>query len=501
MKKLIIKKKLLFFICIIFVFLGTISIFCVIYENSLHTRQGKIELSHLEQQLDEFYGQLTIYDETLSEVSDVIAQSDKNNGITLVINKDKSKMLASEIDKMVSDKVKKEVSNNMISADELNTLLQSEIQKIYESILNWNSDLSEYVLSEQEKEYIISATVKIVEEDLLKNIKDDSSKYLELEKAIKSNEDNISKILSDIGKIKDFSKDIDQTNARIDLLELAEGDSSNEILNQLNELQKLLTSYADAVKAGDEEARKKLQAELEEYSKGLDKATREHIEEILNSTEENIDEKLLALQKQLNNNSSRIDELDVVQDKLQKYAEAVKAEDEEARKKLQAELEEYSKGLDDATRKHIKEVIDSTTDDIDEKLDAANQSIADLEAELTNSITENSTAIAKDKSDNLSDINAIIADLQKLIENADKDADRAKYEAALKKIAEKKDGVWTPIENVTPTKALSVYNSVINETKIENRITEVSNNIDSNMMKAEFSADGSTLTITVPSDN
>lgn len=425
MKKLIIKKKLLFFICIIFVFLGAISIFCVLFENSLHTRQEKIEVSHLEQQLDEFYGQLTIYDETLSEVSDVIAQSDKINGITLVINKDKSKILASEIDKMVSDKVKKEVSNNMVSADELNTLLQSEIQKICESILNWNSDSSEYVLSEQEKEYIIFATVKIVEEDLLKNINNDSSKYLELEKAIKSNEDNISKILSDIVKIKNFSKDIDQTNARIDLLELAEGDSSNEILNQLNELQKLLTSYADAVKAGDEEARKK----------------------------------------------------------------------------LQAELEEYSKGLDDATRKHIKDVIDSTTDDIDEKLNAANQSIVDLEAELTNSITENSTAIAKDKSDNLSDINSIIADLLRLIKDADKDADRAKYEAALEKIAEKKDGVWTPIESVTPTKALSVYNSVINETKIENRITEVSNNIDSNMMKAEFSADGSTLTITVPSNN
>lgn len=425
MKKLIMKKELLQFICMIFVFLGMISIFCVLYEKSLDTQQEKIGLSHLEQQLDEFYGQLTIYDETLSEVSEANAQPYKNNGITLVINKDKSKMLASVIDQMVSDKVKKEVSNNMISADDLNTLLQSEIQKIYDSILNWNSDSSEYVLSEQEKEYIISSTVKIVEEDLLKNINDDSSKYLELEKAIKANEDNISRIMSDLGKIKNISKDIDQTNARIDLLEQEEGDSSNEFLNQLNELQKLLTSYTDAVKAGDEEARKK----------------------------------------------------------------------------LQAELEEYSKGLDDATRNHIKDVIDSTTNDIDEKLDAANQSITELEADLTNSITENSTAIAKDRSDNLSDINAIIADLQKLIGDADKDADRAKYEAALEKIAEKKDGVWTPIESVTPTKALSVYNSVINETKIENRITEVSNNIDSNMMKAEFSADGSTLTITVPSDN
>lgn len=425
MKTLIIKKKLLLFIFAIFVFLGMISIFCVLYENSLNTYQENVELDQLGQQLNEFYEQLTVNDETLLEVSEEIDQPEKNNGITLILNKDKSKMLASEIDQMVTDKVKKEISNNLISADDLNTLLQSEIRKIYDSILNWNSDSSAYVLSEQEKEYIISSTVKIVEEDLLKNINDDSSKYLELEKVIKSNEEIISGILSDLGKIKNFSKDIDQTNSRIDLLELEEGVSSNEFLNQLNELQKLLTNYTDAVKAGDEEARTK----------------------------------------------------------------------------LQKELEEYSKSLDDATREHIKEVLESTTDEIDEKLEVANQSIAGLETELTNSITENATAIEKEKSANLADVNSITADLKELAQDADKDADREKYEAALSQIADNRDGIWVPKDNVTPTKALSVYNSVINETKIENRITEVSDNIDSNMMKAEFSPDGTTLTITVPGGN
>lgn len=103
----------------------------------------------------------------------------------------------------------------------------------------------------------------------------------------------------------------------------------------------------------------------------------------------------------------------------------------------------------------------------------------------------------------MSDINEIIAELQKLISESEtqNSTDQAKYEDALSQIAEKKDGVWIPRESTTPTKALSVYNTVINETKIENRITSVSETIDSTMMKAEFSADGSTLTITIPNEN
>lgn len=314
--------------------------------------------------------------------------------------------------------------------------------------------------------------------------------------------------------------------------------NNSDRLEELNQVQNKLQEYADAVKEGDEEARKKLQAELEEYSKGLDEATREHISSVINSTTEDIDEKLAAanqsishlekelennitllnnrlnnvsddlqsqiedsattLQKQIDNNSQKISDLDAVQKKLQEYADAVKAGDEEARKKLQAELEEYSKGLDEATRQHISSVIDSTTADIDQKLAAANRSIAELETDLTNDITANAADIKKEQTANASDVNAIITELQKLADDAANSTERAKYQAALLQIADKENGAWKPKASVTPTKALSVYNTVIQETKIENKITSVTETIDSTMMKAEFSPDGTTLTITIP---
>lgn len=436
----------------------------------------------------------TITADDTNELSDVetvfLSKEDKQSIIDNVVS-----ALSPAVYKELESKTELEKQKVL---DELEKTIQ---EKVTETI----AEISGEGLSNIDRETIITAVTTIVESNMLEIL---SEKEKISEETIKTIQENIGKNVTELERqMQEYKSQMESLKSQYEKMVSDNKMDNQEYSSFYKDYQEFLKKYASNMSVTLTTSNIVSSAEIEAANDrqvlsakaGNDLLNR--INTLSSESSGSLEQIRDDLQKQLADNSEKITKLSEVQEKLQKYTEAVKAGDEEARTKLQKELEEYSKGLDDATREHIKEVLESTTDEIDEKLEAANQSIAGLETELKNSITENAAAIEKEKTANLADVNSIIADLKKLAQDADKDADREKYEAALGKIAEKKDGEWTPKENVTPTKALSIYNSVINETKIENRITEVSNNIDSNMMKAEFSPDGTTLTITVPTDN
>lgn len=432
--------------------------------------------------------------------------------VNLISEDEKAKIISSVLGTL-TPKLYKNInfSSEAIRQDTLSKLESTLQEKILE-ILN-NSNL----LTEEQKQLITKEITIAVETQILNTIKE---QYTEMTAAITTIEKYVENNLSQMKemldqyeeKIKALESEIAALKAKIDQLNSnSKGDTEDlkkQLENMENEYSRLTNtflSYINSMKEtmdslGLDPENGNLMERLNDLQMSMESA-----DELLSANINNLNNDLATaserLQKQITDNSDMISELDIVQKKLQEYADAVKSGDEEARKKLQSELEDYSKELDDATREHISNVINSTTEDIDKKLANANQTIAELEKKLTNSITANTAAIEKDQSANVSDINEIIAALRKLIAEAQNNTDKAKYEEALSQIAEKKNGIWTPREAITPTKALSVYNTVVNETKIENRITSVSETIDSTMMKAEFSADGTTLTITIPNGN
>lgn len=432
--------------------------------------------------------------------------------VNLLSEDEKEKIVSSVLDTL-TPKLYRDINFNSeaIRQDALNQLESSLQEKILETLNNSS------LLTEEQKELITKEMTIAVETQILEVLKEQyaemTAAVATIEKYVESNLTQMQEILDQYEeKIKALESELAALKAKIDQLNSDSKNDTEDLKKQLenmeNEYSKLTNSflcYINSMKAtmdslGLDPENGNLIDRINDLQVSLELAD-DLLSESIQSLNSDLTISSERLQKQITDNSDMISELDTVQKKLQEYTEAVKDGDEEARARLQKELEEYSKGLDDATRAHINDVISSTTEDIDTKLADANQSIAELEKNLTNSITANTTAIEKEQSANISDVNEIIAELQKLIAETQNTTDQAKYEEALSQIAEEKNGTWTPRESVTPTKALSVYNTVVNETKIESRITSVSETIDATMMKAEFSADGTTLTITIPNGN
>lgn len=520
MQKIIVKKALnkIGFI-VLSIMLGLVMVFVavsilVISQYNRKYEEINEQVSAMTEQYLELYLDDMSQDNMLVQQSGIKKETQVRDKIivNLLSEDEKTKIISSVLGTLTPELYKNiNFTSEAIRQDTLSQLESTLQEKILE-ILD-NSDL----LTEEQKELITKEITIAVETQILHTINEQYTemtaaittieKYVEnnllqmqemldqYEEKIKALEWEIAALKSKIDQSNSNSKsDTEDLKKQLEDMENEYSKLTNSFLSYISSMKQTMDSLGLDPENGNLIDRiNDLQVSLESADDQLSTSIKSLNSELTISSE--------RLQKQITDNSDMISELDTVQKKLQEYTDAVKAGDEEARVRLQKELEEYSKGLDDATRAHINDVINSTTEDIDKKLADANQSIAELGKNLTNSITANATAIEKEQSANISDVNEIVAELQKLIAETQNTTDQAKYEEALSQIAEEKNGTWTPRESVTPTKALSVYNTVVNETKIESRITSVSETIDATMMKAEFSEDGTTLTITIPNGN
>lgn len=517
MQEIIAKEALKkIWVIVVGVMVGLVMVFVAvsIFVTSQYNRKYE-EINEQVSDMTEQY--LEVYLDEMSQKNMPVQQSEikqvRDKIIVNLLSEDEKAKIISNVLGTLTPELYKNInfSSEAIRQDTLSQLENTLQEKTLE-ILN-NSDL----LTEEQKQLITKEITIAVETQILNTINEQytemTAAITTIEKYVENNLSQMQEMLSQYEeKLKALESEIAALKSKIDQSNLNSKSDTKDLKKQLDDMEseysRLTNSFLSYINSM-KETMDSLDLENGNLIDQINdlKASLELADDLLSASIKSLNSDLTSsserLQEQITDNSNMISELDIVQKELQLYADAVKNGDEEARAKLQKKLEEYSKGLDDATRAHVNDVINSTTEDIDKKLANANQSISELEKKLTNSITANATAIEKDRSANVSDINEIIAELQKLISESEtqNSTDQAKYEDALSQIAEKKDGVWIPRESTTPTKALSVYNTVINETKIENRITSVSETIDSTMMKAEFSADGSTLTITIPNEN
>lgn len=420
--------------------------------------------------------------------------------------------------------------------------LETTIDERVKGILSENDNLTDAEKDIIVKEVTVSVESKILEV-LKENYTEMTNSITTLEKTVQDNLDDIRAKLEEYKtQMSTMEKDISDLKSKLDKLNVQTG-SDNSSLNSrlesvsnnytllqnafqkyINEMNTLLSNLGLSGNSTNlvttiNDLSVSLQAADEELSKKMDEASQN-------------------LQNQINNNKAKIDNLDKLQNELDKYIKAVESGDEAARDSLKAQIEKELGNLDSATRKSIEDVLNNAATDKDELqklIDQANTNLNNTKNDLLNNVTENSVKIAdldqkitnntqmldnqlannSEKIKNLDQISDQLDKYIKAVESGDQEARdnlRSQIEASMSNLDENtKKKIQDVLDSAADNKAemqelIDQANTQITSSKEElsNQITALSGELDNmkeSIMRGEFSTDSDgtpIITITVP---